>query len=103
MLQKIQWHENLSADEKIETYKTVLAILESAGGSIELNDFMENIYKRIDFSKLKNWESSYATRTTTIELVQELIKRGYIRFELLNIYTSRPFGFYTPVINVVRI
>ncbi len=103
MPQKIQWHENLTTDEKIAMYKTVLDILECAGGSMDFNDFIKNIYKRINFGELKNQESSSDVLIIIVGLVQELIKRGYIRFELYHVYTSILIGSFIPVINVVRI
>lgn len=99
MLKKIQWHENLTADEKIAMYKTVLDVLERAGGSMEFNNFMVSTCKRVDFSEVASENFLFGVCT----IVQELIKRGYIRLELRNFSTSGFVGYLFPLVNVVRI
>lgn len=98
MLKKVQWHENLTADEKITIYKTVLAILERADNSMDFNDFMLSIWRHVDFSKEEVGESLL----DLCAIVQELINRSYIRLELQDFDTST-IGDFVPLINVVRI
>lgn len=98
MLKKIQWHENMTADEKIAIYKTVLNILERAGSSMDFNDFMLSIWRHVDFGK----EEVGKSLLDLCAIVQELINRGYIRLELRDFDTSTS-GDFSPLVNVVRI
>lgn len=96
---KIQWNEKLTLNEKIAIYKTVLAILERAGGSMDFNDFVKSIYRHTDFSKTKTAIGDLSFDLCAI--MQELTNRGYIRLELRNFDTSAEN--FTPLVNVVRI
>lgn len=98
MLKRVQWHENLTADEKIAIYKTVLEILKCAGSSMDFNDFMLSVWRHVDFRKVEDGKLLFALCAIT----QELINRGYIRLELQDFDTST-IGDFTPLINVVRI
>lgn len=98
MLKRIQWHENLTADEKIAIYKTVLDSLEHNDNSMDFNDFIESIWEHVGFDQEKIEESSLDLCAIT----QELINRGYIRLELWDFDASMG-GDFTPLINVVRI
>ena len=93
MAKKI-WHDNMTADEKITIYRIILDILEQVNNSINFNDFVPLVCDRIDFGE-------DAGDANFCAIIQELIRRGYIRLELTEVDYAN--GANIPVIDVVRV
>ena len=97
MTKKILWHDNMTADEKIELYRAIRDILEQVGNPMDFNDFAIQTY----FMAGKFFPGGNAEEFDFCAVVRELISRGYIRLELRDIEESG--GKVIPIIDVVRI